>query len=494
MRCGPWGTSRRVALLAVLCSLPACAGKSESAPGPPLTVQGGSSLAFASGTRLKAHYLDGGGGARRLLAFHDSLLDIECNFVETAPGQYACLPLLQTYWFSDAACTAPTLPAVGRCPSAPAFVAGELISVRSADCNALVGACSLVAQETQDPAFALSFNGACAAPLQRPASEGLWTTQPEPLARFVRGTASTVGAVGGIQATRVTGEDGAFTALDLVTAGSTCTPIAFDAVERCVPGLLGQLFLNAYTDSSCTDQNVALVARSATQQCAAASPQYVVESTATACAVESAVYTLGEPLSRVYDGLDSCVAVDLDRPGYVGSSFYRFGPLIDARALAALPPVEIGVGAVSVGYFADRTGVPLIARGSEAHFGQWSLPDHSPCALLADPSGQTRCVHNWVTMGAASYFADPSCAEPVYAADTTCDPYALTYLVDSTYDTCAARFSQAYAANPYSGPLYTVQAGSCQPNTAPLSATAFFAPGAAVDLSVFPAIADTTDP
>jgi hypothetical protein len=487
---GCHGAARRVALVVVLgASLSACGGKYERTASPPLA--GDSLLPFASGTRLKAHYLDGGGGARRLIAFHDSLLDVECNFVETAPAEYACLPVLQTDWFSDAACSAPALPAVGSCPSAPAFVPGQLISARSADCNAQVNAYSLVAQETQDPAFALSSYSDCAA--TSPASPTLWTTEPEPLARFVRGTASTVGAAGGIQATRVTGEDGAFTAIELVTAGSVCTPVAFDAVERCVPEPLGQLFSGSYSDSSCTDQNVALVGSSEAEQCAAVTPRYEVESSATDCSVDSAIYTLGDPLSSAFGRVDSCAAVDLTQYSR-GDSFYRRGPLFDARTLPAPTPVQIGREAVSVGYFADRTGVPLLARGREASFGQWSLPDHSACELLADPSGQKRCVHNSVTMSAASYFADPSCTQPVYAADTTCGPYAFSYLVDDTVDACSSRFSQAYAATPYSGPVYYPQPVACQPNRATLSHTSFFMRGAAVDFSVFPAIKDTTDP
>jgi hypothetical protein len=56
---------RRAAMAAIVCvSLVACGGKSESTPEALIPVaRGDSTLLFGSGTRLKAHYLDAGGGA-----------------------------------------------------------------------------------------------------------------------------------------------------------------------------------------------------------------------------------------------------------------------------------------------------------------------------------------------------------------------------------------------------------------------------------------------
>ncbi len=47
---------------------------------------------FGSGTRLRAVVLEAPGGARLLAAFHDTELDIDCNFLPTIADGYRCLP------------------------------------------------------------------------------------------------------------------------------------------------------------------------------------------------------------------------------------------------------------------------------------------------------------------------------------------------------------------------------------------------------------------
>ena len=496
MLCGHQGTSRLAASSAVLgLALSACGGKSETATLPPLSANGDATLLFASGTRLKAHYLDGGGGARALLAFHDSLLDIACNFVETAVGQYACLPIAQTIYFADAGCTAPTF-AASSCPNVPAPVAGELVSAPSVDCTAQVAPFSLDSQQMQAAAFSLSTYGGCASSsMSSPAAQAAWTTRPEPLARFVHGTLSVVGAAGGLQATRITGDDGAYTALELLSARRPCTPITFGIVERCVPEPLAQQYGDAYADSSCTDANVAIASLTPAQQCAAASPQYLVESTSSsdACTVESAVYTLGDPLSSVFVGLDSCMETDLSRFIRSGELFYRMGAPVTASAFSALRTARIGTGMLTLWSYIDSAGTPLLARGQPSRGGDWALADGTLCQLLDDPSGQKRCVHDSATTGSSGYFSDDGCTEPIYDVDTSCSSRAIAYLVAAAYDTCSSRFTQANAAKPYSGPIYSNQSGSCQPYPFTSSGRAFAVPGDVIDPATFPAVGDTTD-
>jgi len=468
--------------------LVACGGKTETTKAPSVGVaRGDSSLLFASGTRLKAHYLDAGGGARQLLAFHDSVLDIECRFVETAAGSYACLPVRETSVFSDADCSAPVLDVIGPCPNAPAPLAGELISARSTDCSARVAAYSVDGRQAQAQTSVLSLYGVCQLWAAGGEPHTVWTTKPEPLARFVQGTVSTVGAAGGVQATRVTADDGAFTTLELVSAGVPCIPGSVDGVLRCLPALSGQPFVGAYTDANCTDQKVAIVTSNLSERCAARQPQYQVETTSLNCGTTT-IYTLGDPLSTVFGKDNRCESLNLNRFG--GRSFYRIGAPVSSSVFPEAGVVQISNEAITMRFFADRTGVPLLQA-----FGPWTLPDGTPCSIFTDPGGQKRCLHDWLMKGFTAYFADASCTQPIYITEhLSCSSQKLSYIVDAQVSPCRADFTHVYAPTPYSGPVYTSSSESCQLIDMSTRNSAFLAAGDPVDSSVFPALVEATEP
>jgi hypothetical protein len=64
-----------------------------------------------SGSRLRARFFDGGGGALMFKAWYDTELDIECRFDLAADGKQRCLPLAEEPWGEGTACVAsPSLP------------------------------------------------------------------------------------------------------------------------------------------------------------------------------------------------------------------------------------------------------------------------------------------------------------------------------------------------------------------------------------------------
>jgi hypothetical protein len=471
--------------------LAACGGKSEATKSAPFVAHGDSLFVFGSGARLKAHYLDGGGGARQLLAFHDIQLDLECNFVATSAGQYACLPVTQTGSFSDAACTAPTFTDQSSCASPHS--AGELISARSNDCAAQVGAYSLVAEQEQAQSYAVSYYGGCSASTPSSPVPTAWTTQPESLARFVQGTLSIVGAPSGTQATRVTGSDGAFVDLGLVAAGVPCTPIQIDGMQRCVPEPIAQLLYYTYSDSSCTRQDIALVGRTIAAQCAGTLPRYLVESTSSDCSVQSVIYALEEPPTQLYTGVDTCAAYTP-----VGSLFkplYRAGSRVAPTSFALAHSVSVGSSEVTLDCFADDAGTPIALVGAIGRAGSWALKGGPTCFALADANGQRRCLSNLLGFGTPTSFSDENCTQAIYSDDVGCAG-SIAYLVDATYATCVPSFTEVFVAKPYMGPVYTTQSGSCQLSEFPANAgnPPYFMPGDPVDPSAFPAINELTDP
>jgi hypothetical protein len=73
--------------------------------------------AFHSGTRLRARYDDGGGGARSFIEFVDSQLGVRCAFTSADDGRMRCLPLdAAPIIYTDSSCTRPVAPANNPCP------------------------------------------------------------------------------------------------------------------------------------------------------------------------------------------------------------------------------------------------------------------------------------------------------------------------------------------------------------------------------------------
>ena len=75
---------------------------SGGAPAP-----GSALFGIVSGSRVRAMFYDGGGGALLFRGWFDSELGIPCTFARTRNGTMRCLPSGQPAVFSDSACTMP---------------------------------------------------------------------------------------------------------------------------------------------------------------------------------------------------------------------------------------------------------------------------------------------------------------------------------------------------------------------------------------------------
>src|SRR4051794_9582588 len=92
-------------LLFAVAMLCACTG-TRSGPDPS-GAQAEAIPSFTSGSRLRAHYFDGGGGARAFLDFRDTKLGTPCRFAVSSDG-LRCLPTASaTKLFRDEHCTEP---------------------------------------------------------------------------------------------------------------------------------------------------------------------------------------------------------------------------------------------------------------------------------------------------------------------------------------------------------------------------------------------------
>jgi hypothetical protein len=87
----------------------------EPAPGPAL-------FGVVSGSRVRAMFYDGGGGALLFRGWFDSELGIPCTFTRARNGVMRCLPSGQPAVFFDSTCTAPVWGTACRTAPPPAYV------------------------------------------------------------------------------------------------------------------------------------------------------------------------------------------------------------------------------------------------------------------------------------------------------------------------------------------------------------------------------------
>jgi len=479
---------KAIATLMVL-STCGCAGKTQVTS---FVVHGDASELFGSGTRLKAHYLDGGSGARYLIAFHDTELGIECNFVETSQGRYACLPLRSLSTFAGSSCTQPVVQTPQSfCNNEPSVAAGDSFTVASTDCSALQGVFSAVEQEAVDSTSWIDQAGSCTSHGALPSA---WSTKSEPLTQFVRGTASLVGAPEATQAVRVTAEDGAFTNLALTANGEPCT--AYADLERCVPGPVTQRSFIAFVDASCSEKAVAEVRVPIRDQCIGAQPRYLVE-TSTSCAAETAVHALGDRLDP-YVLLGGCQLLSSSDPrGTEGNSYYRIGKPVSSAEFAVVHAAALGTGELTVRGFTDGDGVPIRTAPtvSFTERGSWALRDGTRCNVLLAPDGQLHCVPQ--IAGEDSVFSDAGCTQPLTRYRPGCPNAKIEYLAAGDLRSCPPRFDHIFAAREYSGPVYRTSStpGQCIPDGLDQEdpPPSFLSHGEAVSPDHFPLVLDTTD-
>lgn len=372
--------------------LAACGGKSKEDDGKskedaPSASDDTSSL-FGSGTRLKAHYYDGGGGARYLLDFYDSKLGLTCDFRESAHGEYHCLPLpvanasFTADAYFDADCTEPAYQVTRTSFQST----GDWVTVPSFDCGALATPATLLEQKPLDEVYG-HVEGECVG--FNTASISAWTLQPAPVDEFVRGSVKLIGQTGDVQVSRIIGEDGSYRNLTPVSPDGSCGAVRIDGEQRCVPEPISQPDPTVFGDASCTNL-LGVWLPSPAQLCAKSSPSIGVSGSLEDCTDPSSPHELVGPVAIQYlNSTGGCVEESLMHVS--GASFYAFG---DERAASDFPLLGIGLlgtDQLKLAVITNSAGLPLVpAPGGLGP--SWQLPDGTACALTSWDSGPWRCT------------------------------------------------------------------------------------------------------
>lgn len=473
---------------ALVSALTACGGQTRMESDPSRDTR----ALFGSGTRLKAHYFDAGGGARQLIDFRDTELGIDCQFVESATGQYHCLPLASTIWFADSECLEPAYPSRTECKSGAPPV--RMVTARRDDCDTLARPYSVVEQQAVYPLYSRLLAGQCLPTSNSEPTEVL-RLAPEPLSRFVSGSASLVGSASGVQGRRVTGDDGSFVNLGLAAEGEPCTEYSFATSTRCVRGdpIVAPHDYN-FSDSSCT-LPAAISSSSTEQRCAGRRPHYLLELDGNGCPFSARAFALGDSLEQAYSTRNeqsTCEPIELGSENSQGPFAFAVGDSVPETDLPQTFPTRFGSGALTVFGWSDERGVPLWSTSFGRVDGLWALRDGAPCSLFSDPNGTVHCIRDAMLASRSSltYFSDALCTRDVFDARIGCGRRA-RYLVEG-YDYCTRRFTTLSATKPYDGPVFSLNGGSCELTT---QATEYLVQsGAKVDPNTFPVVSNQVDP
>lgn len=407
---------------------------------------------FRSGSRLRARYLDGGVGARELLAWFDTELGAECSFQFGPDGELRCMPGRAanrgTIYFADAACQVPIL--LARTCAAP-----EHLLVPVDPPNTCLGERPAYRPYRVDPRAEVratvhvvaSADEGCIA---TPADGQQWhAMEALPLDELAVATLSVTPIDDALGQEVLTGADGSsqwFAMHDMVL-DRRCQPLDVAGERRCVPTDEAVHEDDYFHDAGCATEFVGAIELE--PECA---PPIVVRRSQ-----DDAVFAVADEVvaDEVFTGTECHPLL----PPPPLRRYFVAGDPLPADVMPALDEVGIGEGRAQLQHDTTVNGTPLRSRG------EWRDTQlDTPCAPLRLENGDYVCAP-WIG-GGSRYFEDAACELELYAVEGEPDdsPTLTTLLAWSTV--CDdVRWGGARAVDePYDAPVYDT---FCQPSDGP---------------------------
>jgi len=470
------------------------AGAGGSGGGATAGTAGTGPAAFVSGSRLRAHVLDAGGGAKVFQYWEDQTLDSGCKFRRMMDGSYRCVPWeARQVDFLDPGCTEAVI-AVGNGATPPRWG----IDVAQVAC--FVDVVQSVYAPTVPPTTRptviytrVSSQGCAPSPASFDASYLRMAPTNPP---FVGAAAGHDAGAGNVSALTLTADDGAQETIagwDLVR-DAECAPAGAlfgqlfigDAGtlidDRCVPRGAAIVFGAAFSDAACSNPLATAVCP------AGATPRVVLDSQVSSqiepkCRL--AIWGVGTALdgSGTYWSNGRECSANMPDPNYY---FATLGAPAAANEYPRLQRLESGSGRIRVRSAAAASGPPLAMqqRFYDSALGVDCVSTYtgSPTATICFPDDA----------GALSYkvglFADAACTATLFAWDQPCGHPAPSFVLRD--------FQVPARAVPYTGT--TVYANGYNNVVGcvavpPPPGTTLFAAGAAVPPGTFVEIIETTE-
>ena len=515
----PAGVAKRLVGSFVACVVGAAACHGSAADGMP---PAGDSVApahavpltgYASGSRLHARVLDGGGDPVRFEGFVDTKLGVRCDFAVAEDGVVRCLPKGDwSTFFADSACSQPLIAAAPGCAAPPPYV--RLSSGPAASCTweprLDAGPDRVLAPGSplgsMPPLY--STNGSSCGPATSMPAAGstLYTAHVLAPGTFVTASEATDPRGARIGARVLLAQDGAAEVIGYFDekAHAPCDVIQESIgwwSDLCIPTTMA--WASDWADAACTQ-----VAADIGHQCP--KPTIAVDATFMGtCYSEPMIHTyaIGASLATAYEsnGTGGCSAVT---PGPNGEVYFATAAPIDPATLPAVSIKPIGSSALRTYFRASPDGVPVLPAGlgvlpnsQGALFRDVSRDADCWATPLAD--GSWRCVPAaYVQLGDNRIFADAACTQEVVDAgdfSPPCPPTAPVVAVRVGAASCGsdtALVEGIYSlGTPMSGGIVYSMAqtgGPCLATSVP-SGDRLYPLTGAVDPSTFPSITERTE-
>ncbi len=454
---------------------------------------------YVSGTRLRAHIFDGGGGALYFLNWQDTQLDTACTFETADDGVVRCMPsgVVIGDYFADPACTQPVA-AVG-CGPLPPLASGVVTA--TGGCGAAGGGVSAFAVDATtvtSPLYSLG-TGSCQ-PAVSPVGSTFYSVHPVPTSMFVAAHESDVPRSTRLAARVMTADDGASQVVGIfdLQRKAPCGPSTevitafFDMNDWCVPQ--GLPWAGWFTDPQCTTRVVAQPS-----SCPAPSIGVDVASARGSCE-EGQVELFGvsarlvQPSQLFTSENLACMA----QSPPAGSAFWATtGPV----PLQQFPSVSLGlVGSppVEVYFRTADNGAPVIQEtGGTAGRMMRDMTRGEDCWANRFADGTWRCVPPHIELNQEHFFSDAQCSQEI--ADLggpmpvpSCGAMPTIALRFSPGGTCGAGWSGVYGVGAPFTPSTVYFGGAGGPCTATATSD-MFAPLSAMDPASFPTLVERTE-
>jgi hypothetical protein len=487
-----------VALLVV--GTPACDGRGSR----PADV-----VAFSSGSRLRAHFMEAD-GARTLVDFFDAQLGTACQFIPTTDGRFHCLPRPRASMaYEDAACTAPVLVpyATPSCvdPSRLFAFSGTGPPYCGRE-GGLGGAWVTGVFEAGDARAASDLfagGGTAGCGLAYTQTHQIFSANAVDLGTFVAAAERDIAVGDGIGVRMLDADDGAHLAMGLYDLtrqngcwrGGTSPTGAAACLPDDTPDASGAFF----SDPACSSDRVAY------ESAACDGPAYVVGESvfdSSDCPVGTpTVYETGAPVDGANVFLTMPNDCSLAGPSVTGLRFFALGQATAPETFATVQTKPEGDGGRLVRYVdATASGTPLGYASSE---GLFDLELGLPCTAQRSTDGTLRCISGPSVTDGRGLFADASCTQEVVIAGG-CPAWQLGVRrtapqacgdgsAESVFEVGAAVSPPALYANS----AVTSAGGPLMPVPCFLSitgsSTIYRTVGAARGIEAFPAVTETTE-
>jgi len=414
---------------------------------------------FGGGDRLRPNVLTAPGGGEVILSFHDTELDLDCNFTKDRFSTWRCLPTDGTRawnvwphdlygvdqrdaltWFSGFAASASdcetTVAVASECRAQP----GDLVSLPARVACGPGPAPREVVELGAASSEIGDANDACS-PIALAEGEVAFETTPRPMEdydRYVEAMELDTGTV-----RRLIGDDGSWMHITLLALDKH--PCSVLPSDYCAASPAAFELTTHYADPNC-EFRAGGVMLMPEEDCLYA-PQLAI----TNGEIRSVLDDLGTRWLIDPDTME-CVEQEFD-----GVPMYALSDPLPEQTLAPTLVFDDGDGPVVARRRARGQQSPLIAEGF------WHVARDEVCEVLRTPSGHA-CVpasldRGWTT-ATGSGFADDACTMPVYATNGDALPVLMLDAVDGP---CPDEREPAFfEPTAHADPVYTLDdEGTC---------------------------------